>query len=538
MYLYKTLIIIILDWLIKNSKGTTKFVRPPRSSAKPSYNINNATFDKYNDLNGWYTEFQNYKWEQMNGNLSSALGRQGPGSDYKSISSLLINMTNLFPLNSKCSIPYCVDKEQYYCRRLPGLNRKDLGCLYHNCSVTLNRNESNYGKCDLGYYIMITSDKFQTESGSMKSRIFSPVYSQIKNLCCKFYYNIYGSDGFYFYIEQYDYLSENIDYSRKLFEKFGFLKYDKWYEVNVQLNNIPFEQFRVKLLLIILIQFRKTKIYIFALKFYFQPIKRANKRNYSSISLDSILFNKGKCEFSGDSEFIDYDFDLTSSFDTISDVESTSDFFFSSLSENEEAYTHKTSSSSHSSSLSPIESEISSEQSTNDYSNLNELTTFSNSQFSFTNSTTVSSLDTTNEFVESTTYYSIYTNTTVDSNNEELMTSSINYDTYSSYKSSIKDLVTYFIYNETTEINNLSTSILPEIKNSTQTSTTTITTSFSTINETQKAKVELVKIIVPIFSVIIGLAFISFIFHILYKKGKLECLIRLFRKENNIVQPS
>lgn len=183
----------------------------------------------------------------MNGNLSSSLGWLGPGSDHKSITSFLLNITNLFQLKSKCSIPYCLDNQtkQYYCKRLT--TRKDLVCINQKCPITLNLDESNYGKCDLGYYIMITSDKYQTEFGSLKSRIFSPVYSQIRDLCCKFYYNIHGSDGFYFYIEDYDYLNEKIK-NKLLMVKFGPLEIDKWYEASVQLNNIPFEQFRVLLI--------------------------------------------------------------------------------------------------------------------------------------------------------------------------------------------------------------------------------------------------------------------------------------------------
>ncbi len=176
----------------------------------------------------------------MNGNLSSSFGMFGPGSDLKSISSLLFNMDNLTQLKSKCSIPYCFDeKEQYYCKRLT--TRKDLGCMNQNCPATLNLKEPNYGKCNLGYYVMITSDKYQNEFGSLKSRLFSPVYGGIRDLCCKFYYNIRGSDGFYFYIEDFEHTNQNMN----IFKKFGLLDIDKWYEVNVQLNNIPFEQFRV-----------------------------------------------------------------------------------------------------------------------------------------------------------------------------------------------------------------------------------------------------------------------------------------------------
>jgi len=59
-------------------------VTPSRTSAKP-IQFANANFDTWNNLEGWYTEYNNNKWLQKNGNESTFVGAHGPGSDWKSI---------------------------------------------------------------------------------------------------------------------------------------------------------------------------------------------------------------------------------------------------------------------------------------------------------------------------------------------------------------------------------------------------------------------------------------------------------------------
>jgi hypothetical protein len=185
---------------------------------------------------------------QTNGNLSTALGMNGPGSDYKSITSITLNITNLIKTGLKCSIPFC-DKdlnEQYYCKRLL-TTRKDLMCVHNACNGSQPGSDSNYGKCDLGFYMMAKYDSnFATSIDSFRSRFISSVYGnqfESMNLCVSFKYNIYGdkTDGFRFYLENY----QNLDESIKLLTINGPLPINKWYSVSLELKNLKFKQFRV-----------------------------------------------------------------------------------------------------------------------------------------------------------------------------------------------------------------------------------------------------------------------------------------------------
>jgi hypothetical protein len=65
-------------------KVTTFFVTPSRTSANPIQFVS-ANFDTWNNLEGWYTAYNNNKWLQKNGNESTFFGTYGPGSDWKSI---------------------------------------------------------------------------------------------------------------------------------------------------------------------------------------------------------------------------------------------------------------------------------------------------------------------------------------------------------------------------------------------------------------------------------------------------------------------
>ncbi len=193
-----------------------------------------------------------------------------------------------------------------------------------------------------------------------------------------------------------------------------------------------------------------------------------------------------------------------------------------------------------------------------------ELTTFNdNNSLNSTSSLTDNfSIATANYLAESTTYYSNHINATISYNTNGLYftTSKIPYEDTSSYK----ELFTYYNHTETTKIvydfddsstiinNDNSFTEIIQITNSTQTaiinsntsisiqqSSTTTSDKTNEYNEIQKAKIELVKILVPIFSVILGFAFISFIIYIFYIKGKPRFLIRLFRRNyTNVVQPS
>jgi hypothetical protein len=230
---------------IHNFLGSTLKPTTTRPPVVPS-TLTNINFDVYDQLNGWHTDYSNYRWLQTNGNLSNSLGMYSPGSDYKSISTITFNVTNLIKTGLKCSIPFCDNnfKEQYYCKKLL-TTRKDLVCVHKECPETPSTS-SNYGKCDLGYYMMTRYENYATPVDSFRSRFISPVYGnqfESMNLCISFKYNIYGDneDGFQFYLENY----QNGDEVIKIWKISGPLPLNKWYSVSLELKNLRFKQFRV-----------------------------------------------------------------------------------------------------------------------------------------------------------------------------------------------------------------------------------------------------------------------------------------------------
>ena len=96
--------------------------------------------------------------------------------------------------------------------------------------------------------MMITSDKFKTSIDSFRSRLISPVFSNMnrndeKNLCLSFVYNIYSefNDGFNLYLENY----LNSNEIQLLLNKTGPLPIDKWYYEKIEINNLNYSQYRV-----------------------------------------------------------------------------------------------------------------------------------------------------------------------------------------------------------------------------------------------------------------------------------------------------
>jgi hypothetical protein len=158
------------------------------------------------------------------------------------LASFTLTITTLRPTNVTCSIPYCLGDTgnvQYYCSFVSF--RKDLICGVSSCpNIT---NQSSFGKCDFGYYIMITSDKFENAIGSFRSRLYSPVYNRAKDFCIRFQYNIYSQsdDGFRVYLE--DYI--NPDDLNLIHTIIGPLPINKWYTALIEIKESVFNQFRV-----------------------------------------------------------------------------------------------------------------------------------------------------------------------------------------------------------------------------------------------------------------------------------------------------
>ena len=75
---------------------TTAFVTPTRTPVNPIAigPDKSISFDTFNNLNGWHTDFNNFQWIQTNGNISMFSGTYGPGSDFKSISKNYRLITN------------------------------------------------------------------------------------------------------------------------------------------------------------------------------------------------------------------------------------------------------------------------------------------------------------------------------------------------------------------------------------------------------------------------------------------------------------
>ena len=95
---------------------------------------------------------------------------------------------------------------------------------------------------------MITSDKFRTKTESFKSRLISPVFTNMNRndeniLCLSFAYNIYTefNDGFYIYLENY----LNSNELHLLLTKRGPLLINKWYYEKIEIHNLNYTQYRV-----------------------------------------------------------------------------------------------------------------------------------------------------------------------------------------------------------------------------------------------------------------------------------------------------
>jgi hypothetical protein len=175
---------------------------------------------------------------------------------------------------------------RYYCSFVTF--RKDLICGVYSCPNITNRN--SFGKCDYGYYLMITSEKFENAIGSFRSRLYSPVYTSSSSplVCMVFRYNIYGSDdGLRVYLENY----QNSSQYNLIQEVKGPLPIDKWYTALAQIDHSTYEQFRVSKS-----KFLSTKQInsFYPLKVIFEPFK-GSSTEYASISIDAIEFVFGPC---------------------------------------------------------------------------------------------------------------------------------------------------------------------------------------------------------------------------------------------------
>ena len=223
---------------------TTQLVTVTRTTAVPIMNIS-SDFDTLDNWNGWHTLFEKNNWIQADGVSNILLGYHGPGSDWSSITTGLINITINKPINIPCSIPYSFslypDLKEFYCKKVFVYQKKNLVCGLKNFPILSDKSQT--AACTLGNYLMITSDKFDSDIGSFRSRLYSPVFKLQHNqnrFCLSFKYNIFTSfnDGFRVYVENYLFQTEYMI----VFEKTGPLKEDRWYPVEVPVNNITYEQ--------------------------------------------------------------------------------------------------------------------------------------------------------------------------------------------------------------------------------------------------------------------------------------------------------
>ncbi|CAF1014312.1 unnamed protein product [Brachionus calyciflorus] len=255
---------------------TTQQVTVTRTTALPILNIS-TNFDTIGNLNGWHTNFDRNKWIQTNGLLNLQLGLPGPGSDWSSITTNLKNITSTRPLNIPCTLPYAVsiypDRREFYCQKFPAISKTNTICgLGEFPNLSSGRLVAS---CTLGNYMMITSEKFDSEMGVFRSRFYSPVFklpANIDEFCIGFKYNILTSsnDGFRLYVENYLFQEQfNI-----VFTKRGPLKEDRWYSVEVPVRNINYEQIIM----------------------FFEPIRGQNRDYYASISIDSVVLEYRSCE--------------------------------------------------------------------------------------------------------------------------------------------------------------------------------------------------------------------------------------------------
>jgi hypothetical protein len=77
---------------------TTIIVTPSRPMVDP-IELEDVTFDRASDTEGWHTDYKRFEWLQTNGDNSNVDGSYGPSSDWSSISEKLILIKFLFHLN-------------------------------------------------------------------------------------------------------------------------------------------------------------------------------------------------------------------------------------------------------------------------------------------------------------------------------------------------------------------------------------------------------------------------------------------------------
>lgn len=80
------------DVSIEDHPLTTNIVTPTRTPASNPVQLINAEFDTKSNLEGWSSDYLNYEWLQVNGELSHSEGYYGPASDYTSISTNYFNV--------------------------------------------------------------------------------------------------------------------------------------------------------------------------------------------------------------------------------------------------------------------------------------------------------------------------------------------------------------------------------------------------------------------------------------------------------------
>jgi hypothetical protein len=130
----------------------------------------------------------------------------------------------------------------YYCQKIT--LRKDFACGLNDYPEVSDAN--SLGRCDIGYYMMVTSDKFETPQAAFRARFISPVYSlenDLTDFSINFKYNIYGNgtDGFRIIIENY----LNPKEFKIIYTKRGPLNVDRWYSETALACGITYSQFRV-----------------------------------------------------------------------------------------------------------------------------------------------------------------------------------------------------------------------------------------------------------------------------------------------------
>lgn len=237
---------------------STQLVTVTRTTAVPILNIS-SDFDVLGNWNGWHTLFEKNNWIQADGVSNVILGYYGPGSDWSSITTGLMNITSNKPISMSCSIPYSFfvypDLKEFYCKKVSIFHKKNLVCGLRDFPLLSEKQQ--VAGCTMGNYLMIPSDKFDSDIDSFRSRLYSPVFKLQLNkdmFCFSFKYNIFTSsnDGFRVYVENYLIQTEFMI----VFEKTGPLKEDRWYSAEISVKNISYEQIIVIFSIFKLVNFK------------------------------------------------------------------------------------------------------------------------------------------------------------------------------------------------------------------------------------------------------------------------------------------